>query len=56
MSALSIPCVMAVILAGACVQSAPGFGTIMITMGFLPLVISLVLARSGSFKIRWKFF
>ena len=30
---------MAVILAGACVQSALGFGTTMITMGFLPLIM-----------------
>ena len=31
--------VMLVILAGACVQSALGFGTTMITMGFLPLLM-----------------
>lgn len=31
--------VMLVILAGACVQSALGFGTTMITMGFLPLIM-----------------
>ena len=30
---------MAVILAGSCIQSALGFGTTMITMGFLPLVM-----------------
>ena len=30
---------MIVILAGACVQSALGFGTTMITMGFLPLIM-----------------
>ena len=32
--------VMIVILAGSCVQSALGFGTTMITMGFLPLVMA----------------
>ena len=31
--------VMIVILAGSCVQSALGFGTTMITMGFLPLIM-----------------
>ncbi|MBR2187895.1 MAG: sulfite exporter TauE/SafE family protein [Eubacterium sp.] len=31
--------IMAVILAGSCIQSALGFGTTMITMGFLPLVM-----------------
>lgn len=31
--------VMTVILAGSCVQSALGFGTTMITMGFLPLIM-----------------
>ena len=39
MSVLSLLFVMAVILAGACVQSALGFGTTMITMGFLPLIM-----------------
>ena len=39
MSVLTILYVMAVILAGACVQSALGFGTTMITMGFLPLIM-----------------
>ena len=39
MSVLTILFVMAVILAGACVQSALGFGTTMITMGFLPLIM-----------------
>jgi len=32
--------IMLIILAGACVQSALGFGTTMITMGFLPLFMS----------------
>ena len=31
--------VMLVIMAGSCVQSALGFGTTMITMGFLPLIM-----------------
>ena len=31
--------IMLIILAGACVQSALGFGTTMITMGFLPLLM-----------------
>ena len=31
--------VMIVILSGSCVQSALGFGTTMITMGFLPLIM-----------------
>ena len=39
MSVLSILFIMVVILAGACVQSALGFGTTMITMGFLPLIM-----------------
>ena len=39
MTALTVLFVMAVILAGACVQSALGFGTTMITMGFLPLIM-----------------
>jgi uncharacterized membrane protein YfcA len=39
MSAFTILIVMLVILAGACVQSALGFGTTMITMGFLPLIM-----------------
>ena len=39
MSLAAIVFVMAVILAGACVQSALGFGTTMITMGFLPLIM-----------------
>ena len=36
---LTILFVMIVILAGSCVQSALGFGTTMITMGFLPLIM-----------------
>ena len=39
MSVLAILYVMIVILAGSCVQSALGFGTTMITMGFLPLIM-----------------
>ena len=39
MTAFTVLFVMAVILAGACVQSALGFGTTMITMGFLPLIM-----------------
>ena len=39
MSVLSILYVMLVILAGSLVQSALGFGTTMITMGFLPLIM-----------------
>ena len=39
MTAFTVLYVMAVILAGACVQSALGFGTTMITMGFLPLIM-----------------
>ena len=39
MSVLSILFIMVVIMAGACVQSALGFGTTMITMGFLPLIM-----------------
>ena len=35
----TIPFVMIVILSGSCVQSALGFGTTMITMGFLPLIM-----------------
>ena len=36
----SILIIMLIIMAGACVQSALGFGTTMITMGFLPLFMS----------------
>ena len=39
MSVSTILFVMLVILAGSCVQSALGFGTTMITMGFLPLIM-----------------
>ena len=39
MSLSAILFVMIVILAGSCVQSALGFGTTMITMGFLPLIM-----------------
>ena len=39
MSLYEILYVMIVVLAGACVQSALGFGTTMITMGFLPLIM-----------------
>ena len=39
MSVFAILYVMVVILAGSCVQSALGFGTTMITMGFLPLIM-----------------
>ena len=36
MQITSVLIVMLIILAGSCVQSALGFGTTMITMGFLP--------------------
>ena len=39
MSLSTVLFVMLVILAGSCVQSALGFGTTMITMGFLPLIM-----------------
>ena len=39
MQTASILIVMLIILAGSCVQSALGFGTTMITMGFLPLIM-----------------
>ena len=39
MQTASILIVMLIILAGSCVQSALGFGTTMITMGFLPLLM-----------------
>ena len=39
MSISAILFVMIVILSGSCVQSALGFGTTMITMGFLPLIM-----------------
>ena len=39
MSVSTVLCVMLVITAGSCVQSALGFGTTMITMGFLPLIM-----------------
>ena len=39
MSVLSILYAMLVILSGSLVQSALGFGTTMITMGFLPLIM-----------------
>ena len=40
MSVSSILYVMLVVLAGSAVQSALGFGTTMITMGFLPLIMA----------------
>ena len=39
MQITTILIVMLIILAGSCVQSALGFGTTMITMGFLPLLM-----------------
>ena len=39
MQITSVLIVMLIILAGSCVQSALGFGTTMITMGFLPLLM-----------------
>ena len=55
MSVLAILYVMIVILAGSCVQSALGFGTTMITMGFLPLIMEYSKAMGLSIVMvtRW---
>ena len=55
--------VMLVILAGSCVQSALGFGTTMITMGFLPLMmsyskamgLSIVMVSISTLYVSWKY-
>ena len=59
----SILIVMLVILTGSCVQSALGFGTTMITMGFLPLLmeyskamgLSIVLVSFSTLYIALKY-
>ncbi len=60
MSISAILFVMIVILSGSCVQSALGFGTTMITMGFLPLIMEYSKAMGLSIvmvtyrdSIRW---
>ena len=63
MQASSVLIVMLVILTGSCVQSALGFGTTMITMGFLPLLmdyskamgLSIVLVSISTLYISWKY-
>ena len=55
--------VMSVIAAGSCVQSALGFGTTMITMGFLPLImeyskamgLSIVMVTISTLYISFKY-
>ncbi len=55
--------VMSVIAAGSCVQSALGFGTTMITMGFLPLImeyskamgLSIVIVTISTLYISFKY-
>ena len=55
MSISAILFVMIVILSGSCVQSALGFGTTMITMGFLPLIMEYSKAMGLSIVMvtRW---
>ena len=55
--------VMLIILAGASVQSALGFGTTMITMGFLPLImpyskamgLSIVMVTISTIYVSWRY-